>query len=196
AWANAAVYVPLDHLRTNTIGASVSFVHRDLSGWLEVGCDIRRPVNTVDFATFGIGTERRTLFRWTLGVRYQGLRDTTIALENVYEKTPHQLCRLFRGLDAANLIFCFDAGHFNAFSNRSFEQWMEELGPFLGQLHLHDNSGVADEHLPVGDGNFPFARLFSTVEEMKVRPIITLEPHTEENFWKTLKNLETIGLPA
>lgn len=81
AWANAAVYVPLDHLRTNTIGASVSFVHRDLSGWLEVGCDIRRPVNTVDFATFGIGTERRTLFRWTLGVRYQGLRDTTIALE-------------------------------------------------------------------------------------------------------------------
>lgn len=122
--------------------------------------------------------------------------DTTIALENVYEKTPHQLCRLFRGLDAANLIFCFDAGHFNAFSNRSFEQWMEELGPFLGQLHLHDNSGVADEHLPVGDGNFPFARLFSTVEEMKVRPIITLEPHTEENFWKTLKNLETIGLPA
>jgi len=30
--------------------------------------------------------------------------DTTIALENVYEKTPHQLCRLFRGLDAANLI--------------------------------------------------------------------------------------------
>lgn len=38
-------------------------------------------MNTVDFATFGIGTERRTLFRWTLGVRYQGLRDTTIALE-------------------------------------------------------------------------------------------------------------------
>ncbi|HRT27614.1 MAG TPA: TIM barrel protein, partial [Syntrophales bacterium] len=129
-------------------------------------------------------------------VEIAGLADTTIALENVYEKTPHQLCRLFRGLDAANLIFCFDAGHFNAFSNRSFEQWMEELGPFLGQLHLHDNSGVADEHLPVGDGNFPFARLFSTVEEMKVRPIITLEPHTEENFWKTLKNLETIGLPA
>jgi sugar phosphate isomerase/epimerase len=120
--------------------------------------------------------------------------ETVIALENVYEKNPYHLGRLFRAIEGPNLLFCFDTGHFNAFSDRLLEAWMQELGPYLGQLHLHDNANAADEHLPVGEGNFPFHSLFEMIGKEGILPIVTLEPHNEENLWKTLKNLEEMKL--
>ena len=120
--------------------------------------------------------------------------ETVIALENVYEKTPDHLGRLFRKIEGPNLVFCFDTGHFNVFSDRRLEAWMAELGPHLGQLHLHDNTSTADEHLPVGEGNFPFRKLFEMIRKEGIQPIVTLEPHTEENLWKTLKNIEEMEL--
>ena len=41
---------------------------------------------------------------------------TIIALENVYEKNPVILGRLFRSLASDRICFCFDTGHFNVFS--------------------------------------------------------------------------------
>jgi sugar phosphate isomerase/epimerase len=120
--------------------------------------------------------------------------NTVISLENVYERTPRQLGLLFHALPGQNLFFCFDTGHFNAFSNRRLDSWMQELGRHLGQLHLHDNDGTGDSHLPIGEGNFPFPRLFELLGKESVEPIITLEPHTEENLWKTLANLSEMKL--
>jgi len=119
---------------------------------------------------------------------------TVISLENVYERTPDHLGRLFQSLEGTNIIFCLDTGHFNAFSNRDLDEWLRVLGPHLGQVHLHDNATLADEHLPVGEGTFPFHDLFGYIEEQGTHPIITLEPHTEENLWKTVTNLEAMNL--
>ena len=38
-------------------------------------------------------------------------------------------------------------------------KWVDSLGDHLGEIHLHDNHGTADEHLPVGEGTFPFKEL-------------------------------------
>ena len=46
---------------------------------------------------------------------------TIIALENVYEKNPHILRRLFDALSSDNICFCFDTGHFNVFSYHTAE---------------------------------------------------------------------------
>lgn len=119
---------------------------------------------------------------------------TMIALENVYEKTPVQLGRLFQALEGQNVIFCFDTGHFNAFSDRKLETWMAELGPYLGQIHLHDNRTDADDHLPVGEGTFPFGEFFKMIPVAEGHPIVTLEPHSEVHLWKTLENMEAMGL--
>ncbi len=121
---------------------------------------------------------------------------TVISLENVYERTPEHLGRLLSALEGPNVCFCLDTGHFNVFSDRRLDAWMEELGPHLGQIHLHDNGAAADEHLPVGEGNFPFRDLFRMLRERGVDPIITLEPHTEENLWKTVTNIDEMGLLA
>ena len=120
--------------------------------------------------------------------------DTIIALENVYEREPRVMQRLLSACDSPRLRFCFDAGHYQAFSSASLEDWIESLAPYLHQLHLHDNQGTADEHLPVGCGAFPFSRLFALLRARGLRPIVTLEAHDEESLWQSLDNLSAMAL--
>jgi sugar phosphate isomerase/epimerase len=122
--------------------------------------------------------------------------ETIIALENVYEKEPSILRRLFERLDSDYICFCFDTGHFNVFSRTPLNVWLSELGQYLGHLHLHDNHGRSDEHLPVGCGNFPFAELFEILQDIKARPLITLEAHAQPDLWQSLGNIKQMGILA
>ncbi len=119
---------------------------------------------------------------------------TVIALENVYEKEPRILCRLFEMLSSDSLCFCFDTGHFNVFSGVPLHLWLTEMGKYLGHLHLHDNFGGADEHLPVGSGTFPFTELFQSLRAMKAHPSITLEAHSQDDLWRSLENVKKLSL--
>ncbi len=120
---------------------------------------------------------------------------TKIAIENVYESSPKFLSLLLDTFkESQSICLCFDTGHFNAFSGLTLEEWMDALGFRIGQIHLHDNDGFADEHNPVGKGTFPFYRFFELLKEKSVQPIITLEPHTEEDLWHTLENIKRMGL--
>ncbi|MDD2671346.1 MAG: sugar phosphate isomerase/epimerase [Syntrophales bacterium] len=117
-----------------------------------------------------------------------------ISLENVYETDPLQIKALLDRLDPRRVCFCLDTGHYNAFSKKAIDEWLLVLGKRMGQVHLHDNDGTKDQHLPVGHGTFPFARLFAWIRDNGIEPIITVEPHTEEHLWKTLDNLINMGL--
>lgn len=74
------IAVRLDHLRVQTLAASMSFVHGSVVGWAEAAVDVRRPVNVEDEVSY-VRTERRTLFRFNAGLRYQGPRNGVAALE-------------------------------------------------------------------------------------------------------------------
>lgn len=125
----------------------------------------------------------------------EGLRGTAtiLAIENVYEKTPTLLVRLFNALNDDKVGFCFDTGHMNAFSETDMEAWLEALGPFLKQLHLHDNDGTWDDHWAIGMGRVNFDMLFRHVVENRLRPIITLETHQEDWLWQSLETLSHSG---
>lgn len=131
---------------------------------------------------------------WTRFVRRARELDTIITLENVYENSPHYLAVILDSFKSPSLRFCFDTGHFNAFSEASLEEWMEYLGPYLKQLHLHDNNGCSDDHIPVGNGKFPFRKLFEIIDKKGLDPIITLEPHTEKDMWLSIKNIREMKL--
>jgi sugar phosphate isomerase/epimerase len=120
--------------------------------------------------------------------------DTVIVLENVYERHPEPLRRLLEALDSPQARFCFDTGHANAFGSTPVAGWMEGLGHYLGEVHLHDNHGVTDVHLPVGEGTFPFRELMSLLRERNLSPVLTLESHSEETLQRTLANLQTMRL--
>jgi sugar phosphate isomerase/epimerase len=114
---------------------------------------------------------------------------TTLMLENVYERTPGMLLRLLKGLNTNKVGFCFDTGHMSAFSETHMGDWLKVLGPFLKELHLHDNDGSWDDHWAIGQGNVDFEILFKYVEENHLRPIITLEAHKEAWIWQSFEAL-------
>jgi sugar phosphate isomerase/epimerase len=131
----------------------------------------------------------RTLLDCTRGT------ETIIALENVYEKTPEPLKLLLNALASPQARFCFDTGHANAFGGAPPALWIETLGDLLGEIHIHDNHGAADEHLPVGEGNFPFRELFAMVRKRNLKPILTVESHSEQGLRRMLENLQAMELP-
>lgn len=120
--------------------------------------------------------------------------ESIIALENVYEREPSILRRLFERLSSDRVCFCLDTGHFNVFARTALNVWLAELGQYLGHLHLHDNHGKFDEHLPVGNGTFPFAELFQTLPKIKANPTITVEAHAEAHLWESLNNIKKMGI--
>jgi sugar phosphate isomerase/epimerase len=99
-------------------------------------------------------------------------------LENVFEQGPEDIRILFENLEEQQVGFCLDTGHQSAFSSTALENWANELAPYLGQLHLHDNHGKKDDHLALGRGCIRFETLFATLKRIiKNPPVITLECH-------------------
>ena len=113
-----------------------------------------------------------------------------IMLENVFEPSPAIHKALFEAANSSILKFCFDMGHQQVFSKTELSIWLEELGQRIGQLHLHDNLGHKDDHLAIGSGILDFDTLFSFLAARSIHPILTLEPHGEEQVMPTLKGLE------
>ena len=131
---------------------------------------------------------------WTELIALAKDAKTIIALENVYEKDPHILRCLFDALSSDSICFCLDTGHFNVFSYTPLNIWLQELGKYLGHVHLHDNHGKTDEHLPVGGGTFPFAELFQTIKKIGAKPSVTLEAHNQADLWQSLNNVKSMNL--
>jgi len=119
---------------------------------------------------------------------------SVVALENVYEKEPDILRRLLEMLSCDNVCFCFDTGHYNVFARSPLKTWIDQMGRYIGHLHLHDNFGKLDEHLPVGGATFPFDELFAALKELKVKPTFTLEAHSQDHLWQSLKNVQEMKL--
>jgi len=114
-----------------------------------------------------------------------------LMLENVYDQSPDEMIELFENLKDYGVGFCLDTGHQSAFSTASLNEWITSLEPYLGQLHLHDNFGDRDDHLALGTGRIDFPHLFERLGAMpRPQPIVTLEPHREEDLWPSLVYLE------
>ncbi len=119
---------------------------------------------------------------------------TPVMFENTYETTPEVHREVLARLDSPYARFCLDCGHTLAFAKTPWQDWLPELAPWLGQLHLHDNMGDIDAHLGLGQGIFDFAGLFAFLEESRIDPILTLEPHQRESLDVSLAYLEEHGI--
>jgi sugar phosphate isomerase/epimerase len=132
----------------------------------------------------------KSLLTWRPFVERAEPLDLRLALENVYEENPSILRRLLEAIDSPHLGFCLDAGHGYIFSQVPLREWVEVLGPWLIEVHLHDNHRGADEHLPLGFGEIDFPGIFTSLQGKNLRPIYTLEPHLPEHLEPSLKALE------
>ncbi|MCQ2085926.1 MAG: sugar phosphate isomerase/epimerase [archaeon] len=89
----------------------------------------------------------------------------TVAVENMASfpfflgQTPEEIVNL---LDGTNLAFCLDIGHAN--TTNQTESLITELRDRLTNIHIHDNNGERDEHLPLGEGNINFKNILSKLK--------------------------------
>lgn len=121
----------------------------------------------------------------------------TLALENVFEQGPDTIKKLLEKINSLHLGFCFDTGHWLLFSKKEWQEWLEVLGNHLVEVHLHDNNGEMDQHLPPGDGTFDFIGFLRYLRAQRLSPLYTLEVHQEEDlprsFETVTRYLERLG---
>jgi sugar phosphate isomerase/epimerase len=118
-------------------------------------------------------------------------KELPIVVENIFEETPATFTALFDYFKEKNLWFCFDSGHFNLFSKVSLNGWLAPLKNRIREMHLHDNHGASDDHLPIGSGSFPFRELKAFLGQTEMKEIIfTVEPHSESTVVDSIKRLK------
>lgn len=202
-------HAPFMDLRPGAIDPRIRRVSEERIMQVLALADYFRPASIVCHPSFDdryyVSSEdqwlENSLRTWSALLSRAGDVPVLLVLENVYEKGPGQLHRLLASLSSPHCGFCFDTGHFNAFAREPLTYWVDTLAPFLRQVHIHDNHGQADEHLPVGEGTFPFGEFFRMVGEKGLHPIVTIEAHNGKNLLKSLENMENTdflgeGLPC
>ncbi|PLX83908.1 MAG: AP endonuclease [Desulfuromonas sp.] len=113
-----------------------------------------------------------------------------MTLENIYEEHPRTLADLLDALDSPWLGHCFDVGHWNLFCKTPLDNWFELLGRHTRHIHLHDNRGTADDHLPVDQGQIDFTALFRHIYALQNPPSLTLEAHSARDLKKSLSAVQ------
>jgi sugar phosphate isomerase/epimerase len=134
---------------------------------------------------------RNSLAFWPGPARKIREEGCLLVLENVYEDGPSDILDLLEGLSPWGVGFCLDTGHQAAFGKTPLDRWIGSTFHHLRHVHLHDNRGERDDHLALGEGSIDLGLFF---QEMKKHfpspPLITLEPHREEDVGPSLRFLE------
>lgn len=111
---------------------------------------------------------------------YGAARGVAMALENMQPQGPFppgysDFSALFALLEQiGQLGVTLDVGHAHL-AGLSLPALVQRLGRRLRHLHIHDNDGSADLHLPVGQGTVDWAGLVSALQEIGYRSFLELE---------------------
>jgi len=105
-----------------------------------------------------------------------------------------ELSQVFNAIPSRMLGLALDIAHANLLPG-GIKPWIEAFPEKIFHLHLSDNDGVLDRHLPIGDGNINFDLVFSQLDDIGFKGTATLEVGSEANIVKSfmrLKKIETV----
>lgn len=95
-------------------------------------------------------------------------------VENVMDQNPYILSRIMEAARHPKIKVCLDIGHANL-SACSLEEWFLRLHEHLSYMHLSDNGGLYDEHLPVGQGNVDWMNVKKLIHKYNIKADYTIE---------------------
>ncbi|MDE1798078.1 MAG: sugar phosphate isomerase/epimerase [Candidatus Micrarchaeota archaeon] len=75
-----------------------------------------------------------------------------------------------------------DIGHTNTARGEGFENYWKAFHSRVRHVHLHDNFGANDDHLPLGAGKMDVEKVVGLLKE-KYDGTITLEVHSEDRHY-------------
>ena len=145
-----------------------------------------------EYIRYGYNPERWleiSLETWTPLARRAKELGFPLLLENVYEKSPDEMAPLLEALSDEGVGFCFDIGHATACGDAPVSDWLDRLTPYIKAMHLHDNNGLMDDHLAIGQGIIDFKSFFNKLLEKELKPRVVMEPHEEDQLWAGLVSL-------
>ena len=96
--------------------------------------------------------------------------------------TPQQVLRLVDGINDDNFKVCLDTGHIAVFSNLSVGDEVRHLSDKIKVLHIHDNGGKKDEHLPPFEGVIDWQDFSSALKEIGFDGVLSLEIVPKESL--------------
>lgn len=112
---------------------------------------------------------------WSSEVRRYEELGVAVAMENLLEPDPELMNELCDRVASDHFRLCLDVGHTNVWSDLAPAEWVAQMGRRLAHVHLHDNRGLRDEHLSVGQGEIDFDALFAAFDEHLERVTVSLE---------------------
>lgn len=97
----------------------------------------------------------------------------SLLIENAADVDPTPLSELMQHC-SSQVAVCLDVGHAN-YSRLAPEHWFEALGDNIRCLHLSDNYGSFDDHLPLGEGTVDWKKVDFLVRQIGTVERMTLE---------------------
>ncbi len=88
-----------------------------------------------------------------------------IYMENMFDLSPELLLRLaeeMRGVSRFGV--CLDIAHAHL-SEVPVCEWIAMLAPHIRHIHINDNDGITDGHLPLGEGRIAFEPVLGSIRE-------------------------------
>lgn len=122
-------------------------------------------LRTIEFATTAL--EHLGAFARPLGVR--------VLVENLTSEatTPEHLMTILKMGHLDNIGVCLDLGH--AHITVGVAEAIGTLGSRVGEVHVHDNHGIKDEHLWPGDGTIDWPTAVEALKGLAEPPATVLE---------------------
>lgn len=119
--------------------------------------------------------------------------DLMVCVENSQDVDTTPLCALMKRITDKRVRVCLDIGHAN-YSQVPIEEWFDRLGDKIAYLHLSDNMGKFDDHLPLGEGRIDWKLADSFWRQLNREIPITLEVGGIKGVEKSIAYLKQNGL--
>ena len=113
-----------------------------------------------------------------------------ILLENMWESEPNTIAELLDNIYNTKVNVCLDLGHHHVFGRESLASWLNVLGSRVSYLHLSDNKGDIDAHLPLGAGNIDWRGFNNEIQQLTNLPRVVLEVKWLERIEQSIRYLK------
>jgi sugar phosphate isomerase/epimerase len=163
--------------------ASINEMRQSLAVAVELGASkaVLHPSMAVGMGPFVLDAVKGYAFDFLSEMVAAAQRlETTICLENMFPRNrlgvePDDFEAIFSAFPSLKLTL--DTGHANIDDRggRRLKELVERFGSRIGHLHISDNRGQRDDHLPVGRGTVRFRRLVRQLKATGYDDTATLE---------------------
>ena len=98
-----------------------------------------------------------------------------LVIENLNDNRVGAMPHEFMPFLSENVGMVFDTGHAYLIQQKygvDMREFIRQLSPYIEHLHIHDNLGVSDEHLAIGEGSIDWKSVIKELSKTKAKYVI------------------------